>query len=117
MKELAKKVGTMEYDNLISSPKPFVYVDGGILIADANATVKRGTLLSKNADDKLVVYDGSAAPDCILCDDVDATPEGVAVTVYKRGCFNSGKVIGFDKLTDAHKNVLRTYDIVFKAMA
>ena len=58
-------------------------------------------------------------PDCILCDDVEVgTSADVTVPVYTAGCFDPDKVIVKDSttLTDAHKDTLRKYGIVFKSV-
>lgn len=117
MKKLSNKVGEMNYDGLIADMIPHVQVTAGVIAAVAEETViERGTLLSKDEDGKLIAYDGSKEPYAILCDEVSAGTEEVSAVIYSAGCFNANKVIGADKLTDAHKDELRKFGIVFKAM-
>ena len=57
-------------------------------------------------------------PDCILCDDTEVgTAEDVPVDVYVAGCFDPEKVTVAEgyTVTQADKDKLRTYSIVFKA--
>lgn len=117
MKNLSNKVGEMNHDGLIADMIPHVQVVAGVIAAVAEeAVIERGALLSKGEDGKLIVYDGSKEPYAILCDEVSAGTEEVSAVIYSAGCFNANKVIGADKLTDAHKDVLRTYNISLKAM-
>lgn len=120
-KNLDKLVGTMEYDGLITGLAPQVIVGGGTIKAlSAAATLKRGTVLSKDTDGKLVVMAKGATPDCILCDDTTVGTADVNVTVYISGCFDPDKVTVADTyaLTEADRDTLRTKNIYFKqAMA
>lgn len=122
MKELNQKLGSMQYDGLITGLNPPPRVDGGTIakLADS-AVLKRGTLLGKNADTGLLsVYDGTTPPDGILCDDVEVgTAEDVPVEVYAAGCFDPEQVTVAEgyTITQADKDKLRAYSIVFKAAA
>ncbi len=117
MKELSRKVGVSDYDNLIAGLVPAVQVFGGNIEAQAKETViERGTLLSKNEDASLSVYDGTKVPYAILCDTVTAGTEETSAVIFLAGCFNENKIIGADKLTDEHRDELRKYNIVLKAM-
>ena len=119
MKELRQKLGSMEYDGLITGLNPPTRVDGGTIAKlAAPATLKRGTLLGKADSGLLSIYDGTGTPDCILCDDTEVgTAEDVPVDVYVAGCFDPEKVTVGDgyTITQADKDKLRTYSIVFKA--
>lgn len=120
MKELHQKLGSMEYDGLITGLNPPVRVDGGTIAKLTTPTVlKRGTLLGKtDGSDLLSVYGGTGTPYCILCDDIEVgTDEDVPVEVYAAGCFDPQKVTVADSysLTQADKDKLRAYSIVFKA--
>lgn len=119
MKELSRKVGTMEFDGLITALIPHVQVQGGTIgKTSTETTLKRGTLLGKNESGVLSVYDGTTEPDCILCDDVVVgTTDDVAVPVYTAGCFNTDKVtVAADyAITESDKDKLRGLGIVFKA--
>lgn len=118
-KELRQKLGSMEYDGLITGLNPPTRVDGGTIAKlAAPATLKRGTLLGKADSGLLSIYDGTGTPDCILCDDTEVgTAEDVPVDVYVAGCFDPEKVAVGDgyTITQADKDKLRTYSIVFKA--
>ena len=118
-KELRQKLGSMEYDGLITGLNPPTRVDGGTIAKlAAPATLKRGTLLGKADSGLLSIYDGTGTPDCILCDDTEVgTAEDVPVDVYVAGCFAPEKVTVGDgyTITQADKDKLRTYSIVFKA--
>lgn len=131
-KELRQKLGSMEYDGLITGLNPPVRVDGGVIAKLTAATVyKRGTLLAKSAKNGLLHILGEEpptpgtgetadtyTPDCILCDDTEVgTTEDVPVDVYAAGCFDPEKVTVAEDytITQADKDKLRTYNIVFKA--
>lgn len=131
-KELHQKLGSMEYDGLITSLTPPVRVEGGVIAKLTAATVyKRGTLLAKSAKDGLLHILGEKppepasgetadtyTPDCILCDDTEVgTEEDTPVEVYAAGCFDPQKVTLADgyTMTQADKDKLRAYSIVFKA--
>lgn len=119
-KELCNKIGAMEYDGLITGLNPTARVTGGTIakLTEA-ATLKRGTLLGKNGDTGLLsVYDGTTTPDCILCDDTEVgAEEDAPAMVYAAGCFDPEKVTVAEgyAITEADKDKLRTYSIVFKA--
>ena len=119
MKELRQKLGSMEYDGLITGLNPPVRVDGGTIAKlEAPAVLKRGTLLGKGEDGLLTVYGGTGTPDCILCDDTEVgTAEDVPVDVYAAGCFDPEKVTVAEgyTITQADKDKLRAYSIIFKA--
>ena len=120
-KELRQKLGSMEYDGLITGLNPPTRVDGGTIAKlAAPATLKRGTLLGKADSGLLSIYDGTGTPDCILCDDTEVgTAEDVPVDVYVAGCFDPEKVTVGDgyTITQADKDKLRAYSIIFKAAA
>lgn len=76
MKNLSNKIGTMEFDGLVTDIKPAVQVRGGtIRKLDAEATLKRGTVLAKGADGKLSIL-GSGAKE--VTEDFDG--DGTATT-------------------------------------
>ena len=119
MKELRQKLGSMEYDGLITGLNPPGRVDGGTIAKlEARAVLKRGTLLGKGEDGLLTVYGGTGTPDCILCDDTEVgAAEDVPVDVYAAGCFDPEKVTVAEgyTITQADKDKLRAYSIIFKA--
>lgn len=118
-KELHQKLGSMEYDGLITGLTPPIRVDGGVIAKMAAPTLlKRGTLLGKGDTGLFSVYDGTGTPDCILCDDTEVGTEAdIPVEVYAAGCFDPQKVTLADgyTMTQADKDRLRAYSIVFKA--
>lgn len=132
MQELSRKLGEMEYDGLITGMTPPTQVGAGTIAKlDAEAVYRRGTVLTKSAQDgKLRILgttpptpeSGQTAdvytPDCILCDDTQVgTTDDVAVCVYTAGCFDPGKLTiaeGYT-LTEADKDKLRGYGIVLRA--
>lgn len=131
-KELRQKLGSMEYDGLITGLTPPPRVEGGMIAKLASATVyKRGTLLAKSAKDGLLHILGEEppapasgetkdtyTPDCILCDDTEVgTAEDAPVDVYAAGCFDPEKVTVAEgyTITQADRDKLRTYSIVFRA--
>lgn len=118
-KELNKKLGSMEYDGLITGLNPPIRVDGGTIAKlETPALLKRGTLLGKSEDGLLSVYGGTGTPDCILCDDTEVgNDEDVPVDVYAAGCFDPEKVTVAEgyTITQADKDKLRAYSIIFKA--
>lgn len=118
-KELRQKLGSMEYDGLITGLNPPARVTGGTVARlEAPAVLKRGTLLGKSDTGLLSVYDGTGTPDCILCDDTEVgTDEDVPVDVYAAGCFDPEKVTAAEgcTITPADRDKLRTYSIIFKA--
>ena len=131
-KELRQKLGSMEYDGLITGLNPPTRVDGGTIAKlSAAAVYKRGTLLAKSAKDGLLHILGEAppaaaegqtadtyTPDCILCDDTEVgAAEDVPVDVYAAGCFDPEKVTVAEgyTITQADKDKLRAYSIIFKA--
>lgn len=118
-KELRQKLGSMEYDGLITGLNPPARVTGGTVARlEAPAVLKCGTLLGKSDTGLLSVYDGTGTPDCILCDDTEVgTDEDVPVDVYAAGCFDPEKVTAAEgcTITPADRDKLRTYSIIFKA--
>ncbi len=118
-KELRQKLGSMEYDGLITGLNPPARVDGGTIAKlTAPAVLKRGTLLGKADSGLLSIYDGTGTPDCILCDDTEVgAAEDAPVDIYVAGCFDPEKVTVAEgyTITQADKDKLRTYSIVFKA--
>lgn len=121
MKELRNKLGSMEYDGLITGLNPPVRVDGGTIAKlEAPAVLKRGTLLGKGEDGLLTVYGGTGTPDCILCDDTEiGADEDVTTAVYKAGCFDLEKLTVAEgyTVTEADKDKLRERGIVFKSVS
>lgn len=121
MVNLNQKLGSMEYDDLISNLTPQPQVRGGTIAKGlAEFTLKRGTILEKDSSGKLHILgtDSDNEPYAILCDDVTVgTSNDEKVAIYTAGCFNTNKVIADEgyTITDADFDALRKYGIVFKA--
>ncbi|MBE6537945.1 MAG: head decoration protein [Ruminococcaceae bacterium] len=118
MSDLYRNVGEMNYDGLISDLTPRTEVRGGTIAALEKETVlKRGTILSKNADGKLIVLgSGEGTVNSILCDDVTVGASDVETAVYTAGCFDLDKTTVADDYTITAEDIdaLRKYGIVFK---
>ena len=127
MANLNAKIGDMTYDGLVTDIKPAVIVAGGVIAHGlAEANFKRGTLLEKGADGKLVIFGSTAAQgdtltaDCILCDDITVgTSADAKAAVYIGGCFDPDKltVKTGATISEAVKDVLREKGIILKAAA
>ena len=119
MTEIGKKIGEMQFDELITDINPAVVVSGGTIAKLATeTTLVRGTVLSKGDDGKLAVMADGATADCILCDDtIVGTAEDVSTCVYIADCFDPNKVTVADgyALTEKDKDALRMRGIIFKA--
>ena len=123
MRNLSRKVDSMEYDGLISGLTPQVKVGGGVIAKlSAETTYVRGTVLAKNADGKLAILAGTpgATPNCILADDVVVgTDADVNVAIYEMGCFDPEKltVANGYTITEADKDELRQRGIYLSAVS
>ena len=114
--ELVRKVGSRGIDNLIAHVLPPAIAHP--IMVKGTGTVVRGTLLGTKAEDdselyEIVTKDGKVEPSCILCDDVEATAEGVAAAAYFSGTFNINAIVtgeGYE-LKHKDKDRLRTYNI------
>lgn len=113
-KVLNEVVGKVEYDNLFYSNN-VPAIANGVIVASGQGELKRGTLLAKTADNKMIVL-GSAegTADCVLTDDIDATDADVETTAYIQGNFNINALIVADEytITEADKDALRTKNIL-----
>ncbi len=125
-KHLNEKIGSMEYDKLISGMTPPVKVASGIIAKVTGEAViyQRGTALAKSAADGKLYLLGSdtpedLTPDCILCDDEEVgTDNDVNAAVYVMGCFNEGALIVKDEydITQADRDALRERGIYLSAI-
>ena len=116
-KHLNSKIGSMEYDNLISGMTPAVKVASGIIakITGSAATYPRGSVLAKStADGKLYLLGSDTpedlTPDCILCDDEEiGTDSDTNVAVYVMGCINENALTVKEEydITQADRDTLR----------
>lgn len=139
MTMLNETIGTMEYDNLIHDTYPEATVFAVTLAAvSAETMLKRGTVLARNADGKMVVLgsdvsDGMeesepdneaastpAVANCILANDCIAGTDEVDVEAYRTGHFNRNKLIVAEDytLTADDEEALRSVGILLSdAMA
>lgn len=120
MTDRVNVIGSMEQDNLIARVLPPAEVTGvSVAKLAAAATLKRGTVMTQEADGTLAVLGSTGASGdaaYILTDDVEVgTEENVSTTAYRTGCFNKGAVTVADgyTMTAADEDALRKYGIVF----
>lgn len=118
--DLYKNYDHMEYDGLVTDTLPEVIVTGGTLKKGSTAaTLKRGTILSKESDGKLVTLgSGTGTAYAILCDDTAVgTAADVKAPIYIAGCFDLAKCVVAQSHTvsEAEKDALRNGGIIFKA--
>lgn len=136
--KLNQKIIEAHPDDLIIGNYPPKNIGSGTIKSGAGE-LKRGTLLSKDADGKLDIIGKSAAsggtqqdseqqsstttataapkPYGILCDDITVGDEDTVVAVYTGGKFNSNKIIvaaGYT-ITEDDKDTLRAYGIELAA--
>jgi len=124
MRDLMNKVGSMEYDGLITDLTPPEQTRGGVIAkAATDATYKRGTIFARNTtDNKLYILGTTVSgqtflPFGILCDDCVVTKDAdLNQVLYTAGCFHPDKVAvkdGYD-ITATDLDELRKRDIVFR---
>ena len=123
---LNRKVGSMNYDGLITGLVEEVRSDGRTIAkGSTEVTYKRGTVFARSVTDGKLYILGSApasgdtlTPDCILPDDTEVgTGADVNVAAYTGGRFDPGKVIVKDghTMTNAERDALRIRNIEFTA--
>lgn len=132
MINLNEKIGTMEYDNLIHDVYPVATVFAVTVAAVSEETMlKRGTVLARNADGKMVVLgsdvtkvvedDGEsqtettpAVANCILANDCIIGTDDVDVEAYRTGHFNRNRLIVAEDyaLTADDEEALRSVGIL-----
>lgn len=115
---LVNKVGERGQDNLIARLFPRALTTA-VKVAAGAGELARGTVLSRKDDGTCEVMAEGGTAAYILADPVDASgAEDVAAVAYHSGNFNPNAVIVADgyALTDADKDTLRKYDIVFTNM-
>lgn len=118
MRELVNQIGTIGQDNLIAKLSPAAECFGVTLTGTAGATVKRGTVLGRNASNGkyAAVAAAESNPAAILADDVTfetGETEKTAVA-YRTGNFNRSALITGNSyaLTAADEDALRKYQII-----
>ncbi len=120
-KSLVKSIGSIGQDNLITKLSPAAECFGITLKKlDIAGTIKRGTLLARDADGNYFIYGGAGAiPSAILADDVEVgTVDNETAVAYRCGNFNPAAVIVAEnyKMTADDIDILRKYDIIFTQM-
>lgn len=114
-KKLNEDIATIEYDNLFYSDDVKA-IPAGVIVASGQGILKRGTLLAKTSENKMVVLgsEGGAVADCVLTDEVDATSADADAIAYIQGDFNINKLIVAENYTisQADKDTLRTKNIL-----
>lgn len=121
-KKLNEDIAVIEYDNLFYSDDVKA-ITNGVIVASGQGKLKRGTLLAKNSDNKMIVLgsdaddedvETKASADCVLTDDIDASSEDVSAAAYIQGDFNINALITAEGYTisQADKDILRTKNIL-----
>lgn len=114
-KKLNEDIATIEYDNLFYSDDVKA-IPAGVIVASGQGILKRGTLLAKTSENKMVVLgsEEGAVADCVLTDEVDATSADADAIAYIQGDFNINKLIVAEDYTisQADKDTLRTKNIL-----
>lgn len=114
-KKLNEDIATIEYDNLFYSDDVKA-IPAGVIVASGQGILKRGTLLAKTSENKMVVLgsEEGAVADCVLTDEVDATSADADAIAYIQGDFNINELIVAEGYTisQADKDTLRTKNIL-----
>ena len=121
-KKLNEDIATIEYDNLFYSDDVKA-IPAGVIVASGQGILKRGTLLAKNSENKMIVLGSDAeeqevevkaVADCVLTDEVDATSADADAIAYIQGDFNINELIVAEGYTisQADKDTLRTKNIL-----
>jgi hypothetical protein len=121
-KKLNEDIATINYDNLFYSDVVKA-IPAGVTVASGQGKLKRGTLLAKNSENKMIVLGSDAEDedvevkaiaDCVLTDEVDATSADADAIAYIQGNFNINELIVAEGYTisQADKDTLRTKNIL-----
>ncbi|PWW06326.1 bacteriophage lambda head decoration protein D [Paenibacillus cellulosilyticus] len=95
-------VYTQEFIEVLASTDLQAKLPGGVLLAQGNGVVKKGTVLGKvTATQKYVPYDadasdGSQVAVCILDNDRDTTETDIGASAWIAGIFTEDKLTGID---------------------
>ncbi|WP_339248221.1 head decoration protein [Paenibacillus sp. FSL R10-2796] len=93
---------TQEFTEVLASTDLQAKLPGGVLLAQGNGVIKKGTVLGKvTATGKYIPYvssatDGSQAAVCILDNDQDTTITDIGASAWIAGIFVSSKLTGID---------------------
>jgi hypothetical protein len=101
---------TQEFTEVLASTDLQARLPGGVLLAQGNGLIKKGTVLGRvTASKKFVPYssaatDGSQVAVCILDNDQDTTVSDIGASTWIAGIFTESKLTGIDA---AAKTALR----------
>ncbi|OMF37442.1 head decoration protein [Paenibacillus sp. FSL H8-0548] len=93
---------TQEFTEVLASTDLQAKIPGGVLLAQGNGVVKKGTVLGKiTASKKFIPYnseatDGSQVAVCILDNDRDTTVSDIGASAWIAGIFTESKLTGID---------------------
>lgn len=93
---------TQEFIEVLASTDLQAKLPGGVLLAQGNGVIKKGTVLGKvTASGKFVPYlssatNGSQVAVCILDNDKDTTLTDIGASAWIAGIFTESKLTGID---------------------
>lgn len=93
---------TQEFTEVLASTDLQAKLPGGVLLAQGNGVIKKGTVLGKvTASGKFVPYlssasNGSQVAVCILDNDQDTTLTDIGASAWIAGIFTESKLTGID---------------------
>lgn len=104
------QIFTQEFIEVLASTDLQARIPGGVLLAQGNGVIKKGTVLGKiTASKKFIPYkpaatDGSQVAVCILDNDQDTSASDIGASAWIAGIFTESKLTGIDA---AAKTALR----------
>lgn len=93
---------TQEFKEVLASTDLQAKLPGGVLLAQGQGIIEKGTVLGKvTASGKYVAYDseatdGSQTAICILDNDADTTETDIGASAWIAGVFDESKITGID---------------------
>ncbi|MDK8188786.1 head decoration protein [Paenibacillus sp. UMB7766-LJ446] len=96
------QINTQEFVEVLASTDLQARIPGGVLLAQGNGVIKKGTILGRvTASKKFVPYlssasDGSQVAVCILDNDHDTTLTDIGASAWIAGIFTESKITGID---------------------
>lgn len=93
---------SQEFTEVLASTDLQARLPGGVLLAQGNGVIKKGTILGRvTATKKFIPYissasDGSEVAVCILDNDQDTTLSDVGASAWIAGIFEESKLTGID---------------------
>jgi hypothetical protein len=97
-----REIGSQEFIEVLASTDLQARLPGGVLLAQGNGVIKKGTVLGRvTTTGKFVPYkaaatDGSQSAVCILDNDKDTTFTDIGASAWIAGIFESSKLTGID---------------------